>query len=122
MEQGTRRTRKRAVVGRAVVHLAALIGATLALGCASARPRPDDGRAAAAALAAADARVRDGCYDCLLEARAAYARLADGRLADTAALRLFEVDVLLALREKELALDWRPSVARARDIAPRLPA
>jgi tetratricopeptide (TPR) repeat protein len=106
-----------------VAHAAALVGATLSLvGCATARPRPHDARADAAALAAADARVLDGCYDCLLEARGTYARLADGPLADSAAPRLFEVDVLLAIREKELALDWRTSVARARTIAPRLPA
>jgi tetratricopeptide (TPR) repeat protein len=103
-----------------VVQLAALIGATSMLGCATARPapaRPDD----APALAAADARVLAGCYDCLLEARATYARLADGPMAAVALPRLFETDVLLALREKELALDGRPTVERARALLPRLP-
>ena len=39
----------------------------------------------AAQLAEADAKVLQGCYDCLLDARATYERLAHGRLADSAA-------------------------------------
>src|SRR5215217_7608723 len=44
----------------------------LSLGCASARIR----KANALALAAADTRVLEGCYDCLQEARVTYARVA----------------------------------------------
>jgi len=93
----------------------------LSLGCASARIR----KANALALAAADTRVLEGCYDCLAEARATYARVANDRHTKKPApviARLFETDVLLALREKELALDWRPSVDRARSLVARLPA
>lgn len=91
------------------------------LGCASLRNR----RADALELAAADVRVLQGCYDCLLDARATYARVADAkdrRNADTAIVRLFETELLIALREKELALDWRPTVARAEALVPRLPS
>src|SRR4051812_19019984 len=98
-----------------------LLWAGLSLGCASARIR----KANALALAAADTRVLEGCYDCLQDARATYARVAGGKHTKQPApviARLFETDVLLALREKELALDSRPSVDRARSIAPRLPA
>ena len=98
---------------------AALLGALLLSGCASGRTR----RETAAALAAADARVLEGCYDCLLQARAGYERLGGasrGTAADTVALRLFETDLLIALREKELALDWAPAIARATALAPRL--
>lgn len=107
--------RTRGIGSRVAVVAAAVL---LASGCGAARARQADARA----LAVADARVLDGCYDCLLEARAVYARLAEGRHAPVAVARLFEADVLLALREKELALDWRRSVARARALVPRLPA
>src|SRR5688500_4184798 len=45
------------------------------LGCASARINRENARV----LAGADARVRDGCYDCLLEAQRVYAQLADAK-------------------------------------------
>ena len=69
----------------------------------------------------ADAQVLAGCHDCLREARATYERLAAGG-ADSLRVRLFEAEVLLALREKELALDWSATLARARALAPQLPA
>jgi hypothetical protein len=56
--------------------------------------------------------VLEGCYDCLLDTRGIYARLAqsnDRKTAASAVARLFETDVLLALREKELALDSSPT-------------
>src|SRR5262245_38308649 len=98
---------------RGLVCAAAL--ATLALsGCAKkpaiARPAP---------LAAADELVRQGCYDCLLEARSAYEQLTPRLPA--AILKLFETNVLLALREKELALDSASHLAEAASLIPRLP-
>jgi hypothetical protein len=98
----------------------ALAVMALTAGCSAGRIRRDN----ALALTAADARVLAGCYDCLIEARDAYARLATARhvQADTILLRLFEVELLIALREKELQLDWEPALARARLIAARLPA
>ncbi len=46
-----------------------------------------------------------GCYDCLLEARATYARVGVGKARPLVIARLFETDLLITLREKELALD-----------------
>jgi tetratricopeptide (TPR) repeat protein len=73
------------------------------------------------ALAIADQRELDGCYDCLLEARDTYARLAVGRARPLVVSRLFETDLLLALREKELAMDPAASLAAAKAIGPELP-
>jgi hypothetical protein len=103
---------------------AALTVALLSLGCASARIRETN----AIALARADARVLEGCYDCLRDARDTYARLATDKHvpklvkgAPSILARQFETEILIALREKELALDPRASMERARAIAPRLP-
>ena len=78
-------------------------------------------RTAAPALPdAADELVRAGCYDCLLDARAEYER----RPATTpgALSRLFEVNVLLALREQELAIDPTETLSRAAALVSKLPA
>lgn len=109
--------------GRAARALAIGVAAALSLtlGCASLRAR----RADAVDIGTADQRVLEGCYDCLLEARDVYARVAAARdrtNAAVAVVRLFETELLLALREKELALDWRPAMQRARVLVPRLPA
>jgi hypothetical protein len=98
----------------------AVLAAVLSLGCAGARIN----REAALALAAADARVLEGCYDCLLYARETYERVAASRRAkagDSIFVRIFETNLLLALREKELALDSRSSIDFARVLLPRLP-
>jgi hypothetical protein len=88
--------------------------------CAGKRIRREN----AAALTVADGRVLEGCYDCLLEARATYERLARSKYMqrDTIALRLFETDLLLLVREKELGLDWRAASERAQETARRVPA
>jgi tetratricopeptide (TPR) repeat protein len=105
---------------RPSLPLAAALLALLTLpGCASRRLAREEARA----LAAADAEVLRGCYhDCLRPARETYARAAAGKRAPIVAQRLFETELLLALREKELALDWDASLARARAAAARLPA
>jgi tetratricopeptide (TPR) repeat protein len=75
---------------------------------------------APAELARAQALVREGCYDCLLEARAIYdAAPASRRRA--VQQPLFEIELLLAMREKELAIDPSATVARARAAAEGLP-
>lgn len=96
---------------------ALLLLALLSSACASRRLR----REAAQSLILADARVLDGCYDCLLEARATYAQLAMSRYvnADTIRARLLEADLLLALRQKELGLDATDAMRRARESATR---
>ena len=90
-------------------------------GCASARMRKEN----ALALAAADSRILEGCYDCLQDARRTFERLTSGKTSKsspTIVARLFETDVLIALREKELGLDSRGAMERARALAPRVPA
>jgi len=74
-----------------------------------------------AELAAADARLAEGCYDCLLDARDRYGRLADGPFRSTLLPRLFEAELLIARREQELALPASSSIARARVVAAELP-
>jgi hypothetical protein len=103
---------------RRALALLLVLGVVLVAGCGSRNAR----RNTTLELAAADAAVRDGCYDCLRRAREVYARLAGAKGGEAVAVRLFETDLLLALREKELALDWSASVERARTVAPRLPA
>src|SRR4051812_25513356 len=73
------------------------------------------------ALAAADAQVLQGCYDCLLEARATYERVGVGKARPMVVARLFETQLLITLRERELAMDSAASLARARDLAKELP-
>jgi tetratricopeptide (TPR) repeat protein len=97
----------------------------LSVGCASARIR----EANTLALARADTRVLEGCYQCLRDARDVYARLAVDKHAPRIAkgapsivARLFETEVLLTLREKELALDAHASLDRVRALVPRVPA
>lgn len=99
---------------RLAMRISLVLLAGLAAGCASRSAKvavPDGG-------AWADELVRQGCYDCLLDARAAYERLAANSPAALA--RVFEVDLLLALREKELSIDPTATLARAESLVPRL--
>jgi len=101
--------------------------AVFAVGCASHKPNAAalaaaEARAIQAQIDEADARVLEGCYDCLLEARDTYVKLAATRTRPTVLPRLFEVHLVLALREKELALDSAASIAAARELASELPA
>ena len=48
-------------------------------------------------------------------------KLAAGKARPLILPRLFEVELLLTLREKELDLDFAPSLARARDLLKELP-
>ena len=102
--------------------IAVVSGAVLAAaGCASARIKKEN----ALALAAADAKVLEGCYGCLQDAHRTYDRLAAGKTVKTSpgiVGRLFETDVLIALREKEMGLDSRGTMDRARALVPHVPA
>jgi tetratricopeptide (TPR) repeat protein len=94
------------------IFLVLLAGLVAGCGSRSAKvAEPDRG-------AWADDLVRQGCYDCLLDARAAYERLAASSQAALA--RVFEVDLLLALREKELSIDPAATLAHAESLVPRL--
>src|SRR5688572_18399905 len=99
---------------RLAMRICLVLLAALAAGCGSRSAKvvePDRG-------AWADELVRQGCYDCLLDARAAYERLAGSSAAALA--RVFEVDLLLALREKELSIDPTATLAHAASFVPRL--
>src|SRR5690242_6080985 len=71
-------------------------------------------------LARADDLTRQGCYDCLIDARAIYDR-AGGAQRRATRMRALEVELLLVLREKELSIDSTATMSRARSIAAELP-
>ena len=91
-----------------------------ALGCASAPPKASILRPAQ--LAEADAKVLQGCYDCLLEARAIYERAAAGRERPLVIQRLFEAELLIAFREREFDLVSSGASRSARALVTELPA
>lgn len=105
------------MVSKSLMRRLWLAGLVVWVGCASAPIRKAD----QVALTDADALVLQGCYDCLLEARATYERVAVGRARPLVITRLFETNLLIALREKELALDWSAALERARALVPGLP-
>jgi tetratricopeptide (TPR) repeat protein len=69
----------------------------------------------------ADALVARGCYDCLTEARGIYEHAAVAKARPLVISRLFETEILIALREKELAIPESRALADARGLAPELP-
>jgi tetratricopeptide (TPR) repeat protein len=89
-----------------------LVAAPLIMSCAA----RSNAVPTAAAQAQADELVRQGCYDCLLDARAIYERMPPG-VARKLAIRRFEIELLLASRERELAIDPAATLTRARAIA-----
>jgi tetratricopeptide (TPR) repeat protein len=102
---------------RLLRHTLLTAGFSLSIGCSSlpvvSTPM--------ASLETADARVRAGCYDCLLEAARAYRALVSTGLSSVALRRLFEVELLVAVRERELALDAEAAIGRAAELARALP-
>ena len=99
---------------RLLTQLVLTITLIATVGCGSRKARvaaPDSG-------GWIDEFVRQGCYDCLLDARKAYEKLAVNSAA--ALTRVFEMDLLLALREKELSIDTTATLAHAESVAPRL--
>jgi tetratricopeptide (TPR) repeat protein len=85
--------------------------------CASATLKRTEQRA----LVRADALFREGCYTCLVEARDLYASTLARRRPPVLVQRLFEVELLIILREKELALDSTAAFDRALALATELP-
>jgi len=71
-------------------------------------------------LVAADANTAllRGCYDCLIDAREIYRKLPVG---GRAVPWVFETDLLIALREKEIGLPASGALTEARQIAKQLP-
>lgn len=97
--------------------LAALALVSAGAACASVPIKKTD----VALLLEADSRVLSGCYDCLIDARETYDRIAVGKARPLVINRLFETQILIVLREIDLALDWRPALERARELAKELP-
>jgi len=90
----------------------------LSVACASAPIRKAD----QASLVTADGRMQEGCYTCLIEARDTYLRVAVGKARPLLITKLFEVQVLVGLREWELAMDPAESFKAAEALIPELPA
>jgi tetratricopeptide (TPR) repeat protein len=72
-------------------------------------------------LVAADAELLRGCYDCLIDAREIYRKLPVGGRDAAPAAWVFETDLLIALREKEIGLPASGALTEARRIANELP-
>jgi hypothetical protein len=97
-----------------ILMVTALLASTA---CASASLK----RGEQQAIQRADGLVLEGCYTCLAEARDLYEKALIQRRPPALVQRLFEIDLLTALREKELAMDPAPALARARALATELP-
>jgi tetratricopeptide (TPR) repeat protein len=91
-----------------------VVCAVSAAACAARAPRP-----LPFDVARFEALIAQGCYDCFLEAREMAAASAEP--ASLAALRRqFEVELLLAIREKELAIDPASTLARVDRLASQI--
>ena len=104
-------------LGLYLIVTAPLVAVT---GCASVPKGPTPAEIAAMKLAA-ESNVKEGCYDCLKAARDTYARLAAGKSRPLFVQPLFETELLITVREKELAMDSAASFARAQALAAELP-
>jgi tetratricopeptide (TPR) repeat protein len=95
------------------------------LGCASSKPVVSPSAPAAsplARLAAADAQVRAGCFDCLVIAFQQYDNLRSvATVADASSVGAARAAALLAIRERELGTPDSGYLARARDIVAATP-
>jgi tetratricopeptide (TPR) repeat protein len=90
----------------------------VAAACASAPIKPDAQRE----LGRADQLIAKGCYDCLIEARGIYEHAAVAKARPLVVSRLFESDVLIALREREIGTPETGTLASARALVPELPS
>jgi tetratricopeptide (TPR) repeat protein len=72
-------------------------------------------------LAAADAQVRAGCFDCLVSAFREYTALRSTTVAGPAAIGAARAAALLAIRERELGIEDSEYLARARELAAAAP-
>lgn len=107
-------------MSRTRAPLCIAVVAALTAACASVPKGPTPAEIASA-RAAAEVNLTEGCYDCLLSARDTYARFATGTLRSSFVQPLFETELLITLREKELAMDSSASFARAQALASELP-
>ncbi len=96
-----------------------VVGIGLLVACGP--KKPNAAQVLAQARASAQARVLEGCYTCLLEARAILAEVALGKVRPSLVVPMFEVELLINLRERELAMDGSDSLTRAQSLAAELP-
>src|SRR3954463_16663486 len=73
-------------------------------------------------LAKADTLVADGCFDCLNDALAIYKRVGVGPARPLVIQRIFETELLLALRLKELAVRPNEQFDEARKLMMEMPS
>lgn len=97
--------------------------------CSACAPKPVVAPARSSApspaqrLAAADAQVRAGCFDCLRDAFEEYQSLrSTASVADDAAVGAARAAALLAIRERELGTEDSGYLERAKDIVSTSPA
>ncbi len=94
----------------------------LASACAPPRPAVQPGPTPRARLAAADALVRAGCLDCLVEAMSAYGALrSDAEVGNAATIGEARAAALVSLRERDLGLLDSHTLDRARALAASTP-
>ena len=94
-----------------------LILCAMAIACSSAKvpARPDP--TAPARLAAADALVRDGCFDCLVDAHREYLALRPiASVAEAAAAGAVRSAALLAIKERDLGTEDSGYLKRAQEL------
>jgi hypothetical protein len=96
--------------------LSFVAAALLASACATRGPQVS----LSAELARADNLIRQGCYDCLIEAAGIYAGLGSTHRRAVVG-RMLEVELLLVLREKELAIDPAGRLTAAAALAREAP-
>jgi tetratricopeptide (TPR) repeat protein len=94
-----------------------LLAALATAACASAPVALDPAAADERTLAAV--RLEEGCHDCLQDARRLLARQLSGRDSVAIAQQIFEIDLLLVLRAKELGIDHASALEQARISAER---
>jgi hypothetical protein len=105
---------------RLAVGAGCVRGVALSAACGPKKPSAAQQRFLEA-RASAEARVLEGCYQCLLDARALYLSIAVGKARPSLIVPMFEVELLINLRERELAMDGSDSLARAKALLAELP-
>ena len=103
---------------RCILLLCAVLSSTAACAPKTVAPAPPPPATPAQRLASADALVRAGCYDCLLDAYGEYDLLRQFPYAqDAATLGAIRAAGLIARRQRELGLVEEGFVDRARSLA-----
>ena len=100
-----------------VLRAPTLILCAMAIACSSAKIPARSDPTAPARLAAADALVRDGCFDCLVDAHREYLALRPvASVAEAAAAGAVRTAALLAIRERDLGTEDSGYLKRAQEL------